>query len=138
MFCFDRLVFMVIPVVYARVSRTYLNWILVILLAVPSCALIAPAFALSIESLRNDSMVISSFCRINSVTGEEYYENHVMALQYLPIIGMGCITFSLIIFGIRRLKQSWSYNWSEESEHSKQDKNGPMICLRDSILNVLI
>ncbi|EYB88056.1 hypothetical protein Y032_0253g272 [Ancylostoma ceylanicum] len=120
MFCFDRLLFMLVPVAYAKVSCAYLNWTVVVLLGVASCALLTPALTLPIESLRNESIVIHTLCRVDSVTGEAYYANHVMVMQWMPISGMACISLSLLIFGIRRLKQKWSYNWSEEPEHSKQ------------------
>ncbi|KAK5967198.1 hypothetical protein GCK32_000211 [Trichostrongylus colubriformis] len=133
LFCLDRLVFMIVPVVYARASRFYLNWPVILLLGLISCAITVPAFSLSIESYKNASVVIPALCRLDSVTGQNYYHSHVLALQWMPIsgedyftdgrssiAGMGCIMLALLLYGIRGLKQRWRYNWSEESVNTKQ------------------
>ncbi|CAJ0601737.1 unnamed protein product [Cylicocyclus nassatus] len=120
MFCFDRLMLMFVPVAYSRVSAVYLNWAIFFILFVASGAFVSPAFALSIESLRNESIVIPSICRLADVTGENYYLMHTLAMQWVPLAGMACVMLSLLMYGIRRTRQKWSYNWSEESENSKQ------------------
>ncbi|RCN25740.1 hypothetical protein ANCCAN_28545 [Ancylostoma caninum] len=103
MFCFDRLLFMLVPVNYAKVSRAYLNWTVVILLGVASCALLTPALTLPIESLRNESIAIHKLCRVDSVTGEDYYVNHVMAMQWMPI--SGSLLDQLTLFWFQHLLQ---------------------------------
>lgn len=120
LFCFDRLLFMVVPVSYIKASRLYLNWPFILFLGVVSGVLVTPAFSLSVESYRNESILIPAFCRLDFLTGWDYYDSHSRAMQWMPIGGMGCIALALVLFGIRALKQRWLYNWSEEAHHSKQ------------------
>ncbi|XGW28637.1 hypothetical protein V3C99_008426 [Haemonchus contortus] len=120
LFCLDRLTFMVIPVIYAKISRIYLNWPFISLLGLASSIIIIPGFSFAIESHKNASVVISNLCRMDAVTGHKYYNNHLMAMQWMPISGVACIILALLIYGIRGLKQKWQYNWSEESGHTRQ------------------
>ncbi|KAJ1366520.1 hypothetical protein KIN20_027197 [Parelaphostrongylus tenuis] len=52
--CFDRLLFILIPVPYLKVSRIYLNWAFFLLLGLLTCIAIIPAFSLPIESFQNN------------------------------------------------------------------------------------
>ncbi|KAK6039337.1 hypothetical protein COOONC_23158 [Cooperia oncophora] len=88
LFCFDRLVFMLVPVIYAKVSRVYLNSPFILILGLFSCAVTAPALSLSLESYKNATILVPALCRLDSVTGQEYYGNHLMALQWMPISGL--------------------------------------------------
>ncbi|WKY05862.1 hypothetical protein Q1695_006236 [Nippostrongylus brasiliensis] len=120
LFCFDRLLFMLIPVMYANVSRAYLNLPFVFVLGALSGALITPGFSLSIKSYHNESILVPTFCRLDSVTGDAYYRIHSKGMEFIPVGGIASMMLALVIFGIRSLKQRWLYNWSEDGKHSKQ------------------
>ncbi|KAE9418865.1 hypothetical protein Angca_001629 [Angiostrongylus cantonensis] len=118
--CFDRLLLMLIPVVYVKISRIYLHWIFILSLGLVTCIAIGPAFSLPIESFQNQSILVPPLCHLDSVIGENYYNGHLKAMQWMPISGIGVILLSILVYRIRSLKQKWSFNCSESTEHHKQ------------------
>uniref|UniRef100_A0A1I7XDN5 G_PROTEIN_RECEP_F1_2 domain-containing protein n=1 Tax=Heterorhabditis bacteriophora TaxID=37862 RepID=A0A1I7XDN5_HETBA len=103
-----------------EISSFYLNWKVICVLALLSCGSLIPAFTFPFENMHNSSVHIPSLCRFDEVVGSEYYLAHVLAMQWVPIAGVGLLALTLIIYAVRQTRQKWSYNWSENNSHTKQ------------------
>uniref|UniRef100_A0A0K0CTX4 CUB domain-containing protein n=1 Tax=Angiostrongylus cantonensis TaxID=6313 RepID=A0A0K0CTX4_ANGCA len=82
------------------------------------------------QSFQNQSILVPPLCHLDSVIGENYYNGHLKAMQWMPISGIGVILLSILVYRIRSLKQKWSFNCSESTEHHKQVRNQGLIFLK--------
>ncbi|VDM53751.1 unnamed protein product [Angiostrongylus costaricensis] len=84
-----------------------------------SCQLVAKQLNY-LQSFQNQSILVPALCHLDNVTGENYYNGHLKAMQWMPISGIGVILLSFLVYRIRSLKQNWCFNWSESTQHHKQ------------------
>ncbi|CAI4227750.1 unnamed protein product [Auanema sp. JU1783] len=120
LFSIDRVLQMIIPVQYKKVSDIYLSWRGFIVYLFISATASIPAFQFAMTTSSNSSMVINTACRHNEVVGEEYYNQHILSYQIFPFIALIILIISLLLKGIRETSPKWSYNWSEDRVDSKQ------------------
>ncbi|PIC34021.1 hypothetical protein B9Z55_013797 [Caenorhabditis nigoni] len=119
-FAIDRLIQIMFPVSYGKIYPYFLNWKLFILLLFASAGLSVPGLAFPLESRFNTSVRVMSQCRFDEVVGEEYYLKHILTVQWGPIVCIGALSLTIILYCIRQTKHKWSYNWSEETSTTKQ------------------
>uniref|UniRef100_A0A1I7V0H1 G_PROTEIN_RECEP_F1_2 domain-containing protein n=1 Tax=Caenorhabditis tropicalis TaxID=1561998 RepID=A0A1I7V0H1_9PELO len=119
-FAFDRLVQILFPVSYGKIFPYFINWKLFFLLLFASVGLSVQGLQFPIESRFNTTVRVMSQCRFDEVVGEEYYLKHILTVQWGPIVCIGALFLTIVLYCIRQSKHKWSYNWSEETSTTKQ------------------
>ncbi|CAD6194820.1 unnamed protein product [Caenorhabditis auriculariae] len=105
---------------YVKACKHYMKWKLFIVFVVFSAYFFIPAFQMPFSARENSTIRVASQCRLDDVVGEDFYFQHILIVQWAPVACLAILSLVLLVYGIRRTKHKWCYNWSEDKQTTRQ------------------